>query len=110
MSDREAFENWLKNKNIFSGNDDNRDVIWAKSFMFKAWQAQQAKIDELKMSNHHLSVQLIDSNTQYDHVKKERDELQGLADAALKSIMICEEYNHAEKLDEIYNILKAVEK
>lgn len=48
MSDREAFENWLKNKNIFSGNDDNEDVIWAKSFMFKAWQAQQAKIDELQ--------------------------------------------------------------
>ena len=24
-------------------------------------QSQQAKIDELKMSNHHLSVQLIDS-------------------------------------------------
>ena len=48
MSDREAFENWLKNENIFSGNDDNEDVIWAKNFMFKAWQAQQAKIDELQ--------------------------------------------------------------
>ncbi len=40
MSDREAFENWLKNKKIFSGNDDNGDVIWAKNFMFKAWQAR----------------------------------------------------------------------
>ena len=38
------------------------------------------------------------------------DELQARIDGALKSIMICEEYNHAEKLDEIYNILKAVEK
>ena len=50
--------------------------------MWKAWQAQQAKIDEL----------------------------QARIDGALKSIMICEEYNHAEKLDEIYNILKAVGK
>jgi hypothetical protein len=48
MSDREAFENWLKNENIFSGNDDNEDVIWAKNFMFKGWQSQQAKIDELQ--------------------------------------------------------------
>ena len=34
------------------------------------------------------------------------DELQARLDEALKSIMICEEYDHAEKLDEIYNILK----
>ena len=43
-------------------------------------QSQQAKIDELKMSNHHLSVQLVDSNAHYDHVKKERDELQAKID------------------------------
>ena len=48
-------------------NDEN-DIILS----------QQAKIDELKMSNHHLSVQLVDSNAHYDHVKKERDELQAI--------------------------------
>ena len=47
-------------------------------------QSQQDKIDELKMSNHHLSVQLVDSNAHYDHVKKERDELQARIDEALR--------------------------
>ena len=34
------------------------------------------------------------------------DELQARVDSAVKAIMICEEYDHAEKLDEIYNLLK----
>ena len=60
---------------------DNMDVNSLTMFA-ESWDFQQAKIDDL----------------------------QARIDGALKSIMICEEYNHAEKLDEIYNILKAVEK
>ena len=68
------FDEWFKSLNeggratYFLGQEGNISK--------EAWNHQQAKIDELKMSNHHLSVQLADSNAHYDHVKKERDELQ----------------------------------
>ena len=39
LENREAFEEWYKEEDPFHGNDDNDDVIWAKKFMFKAWQA-----------------------------------------------------------------------
>ena len=39
LENREAFEKWYKEEDPFHGNDDNDDVIWAKKFMFKAWQA-----------------------------------------------------------------------
>ena len=73
-------------------------------------QSQQAKIDELKMSNHHLSVQLIDSNTQYDHVKKERDALQTRIDEALKQLDLAYPESWGYCVDEANNILKAAEK
>ena len=69
-------------------------------------QSQQAKIDELKMSNHHLSVQLVDSNAHYDHVKKERDELQARIDEALN--MLCKlQHSSSERIyNDVGNILK----
>lgn len=39
MTELELFEEWIKKEDIFSGNDDDPDVVWAKKFMFKAWQA-----------------------------------------------------------------------
>ena len=37
--EREAFEDWIKNEDPFVGNDDNQDCIWAKKYMWQAWQA-----------------------------------------------------------------------
>ena len=73
---------------------------------FEYMQSQQAKIDELKMSNHHLSVQLVDSNAHYDHVKKERDELQARIDEALN--MLCKlQHSSSERIyNDVGNILK----
>lgn len=42
----------------------------------------------------------------YMNARKERDEMQAMVNSAEKAIMICEEYDHAEKLNEIYNLLK----
>ncbi len=67
-------------------------------------QSQQAKIDELKMSNHHLSVQLVDSNAHYDHVKKERDELQARVDDALTYLRHTNSRECKESI--LFNILK----
>lgn len=39
MTELELFEEWIKKEDIFSGDDDDPDVVWAKKFMFKAWQA-----------------------------------------------------------------------
>ena len=81
------------------------DKEWMAIAFEAGQQSQQAKIDELKMSNHHLSVQLADSNAHYDHVKKERDELQGRIDRAIGSLKLV---NHAllyEHIDHIINLL-----
>ena len=74
------FEEWFLSNGIPLDTDFNV----AKRAFEAGQQSQQDKIDELKMSNHHLSVQLVDSNAHYDHVKKERDELQARIDEALR--------------------------
>ena len=76
-----SFEDWLESKGYMDGYGTDYQDAYDEGFDEGA-KSQQAKIDEL----------------------------QARVDEALKSIMICEEYNHAKKLDEIYNILKAVEK
>ena len=40
QKEREAFEDWTKNEDPFVGNDDNQDCIWAKKYMWQAWQAK----------------------------------------------------------------------
>ena len=69
-------------------------------------QAQQAKIDELKMSNHHLSVQLVDSNAHYDHVEEERDELQTRIDEASKQLDLAYPESWGYCVDQAIDILK----
>ena len=68
-NERKAFEEWIKNEDPFMGNDDNQYCIWAKKYMWKAWQARvpegyvvvpkdptremmQAVVDEVKKSGH----------------------------------------------------------
>ena len=38
-TERESFEEWIKNEDPFAGNDDNPDCIWAKKYMWNAWLA-----------------------------------------------------------------------
>lgn len=38
-TEREMFEEWIENEDPFVGNDDNPDCIWAKKYMWNAWQA-----------------------------------------------------------------------
>ena len=79
---------------------------------FKAGQqSQQAKIDELKMSNHHLAVQLNDAGDFYDYEKKRADELQKRIDElntwcvrGVECNMLSTEYNQA--LIDMIKILK----
>ena len=44
--EREAFEDWIKNEDPFVGNDDNQDCIWAKKYMWQAWQAKAQAVPE----------------------------------------------------------------
>ena len=65
--------------------------------------SQQAKIDLLEKELTETQAFLNNQN----HIKQAKiDELQARVDSAEKAIMICEEYDHAEKLNEIYNLLK----
>lgn len=76
------FEEWFLSNGIPLDTDFNV----AKRAFEAGKQSQQDKINGLKMSNHHLSVQLVDSNAHYDHVKKERDELQARVGEAMKYV------------------------
>lgn len=38
-NERKAFDEWIKNENLFTGNDDDPYCIWAKKYMLKAWIA-----------------------------------------------------------------------
>lgn len=49
-------------------------------------ESRQAEVDELKMSNHHLSVQVIDSGDFYNHEKRHGDALQKRIDRAVKYV------------------------
>ena len=96
----EDWENSLDQNYVRQLSPDAWDLTGSA---FEAGQeSQQAKIDELKMSNHHLSVQLVDSNAHYDHVKKERDELQARIDEALRF------YNEAKSPHNIGTIQMAI--
>ena len=49
-----------------------------KSFYEAGQQSRQEEINNLVMSNHHLSMQLADSGNFYDYEKKRADELQNM--------------------------------
>ena len=49
-----------------------------KSFYEAGHQSRQEEINNLVMSNHHLSMQLADSGNFYDYEKKRADELQNM--------------------------------
>lgn len=46
QKEREAFEDWIKNEDPFAGNDANPDCIWAKKYMWKAWQAKAQAVPD----------------------------------------------------------------
>jgi hypothetical protein len=99
------FEEYYKSSKWFGTYESD---LMMKDAYLAGQQSQQAKIDELKMSNHHLSVQLVDSNAHYDHVKKERDELQARVDEAIVQINLYYDSNGMEDivLSGISEILK----
>lgn len=81
--------------------------------LIKGQEPQQAKIDELQKkydAMYNAFVVADDCRKEWHesciNARKDRDELQARVDSAEKAIMICEEYDHAEKLNEIYNLLK----
>ena len=59
-----------------AGLEINRQSF--KSFYEAGQQSRQEEINNLVMSNHHLSMQLADSGNFYDYEKKRADELQNM--------------------------------
>lgn len=80
--------------------------------LYKAGQqSKQVEVDKLKMSNHYLSVQVIDAEAYSEHWKYERDKLQKRIDdlkafciKGIESKMLSIEYNQA--LIDMHKILK----
>lgn len=74
--------------------------------MFKTGeQSKQAEIDELKMTNHNLSVMVAEAESYSDYWKYERDKLQKRIDTALDYIEPIDEISH-KSYRELYKILK----
>ena len=74
-----SFDEWYK-----EAKKSNDDGFSAKDFFEAGQQSKQAEIDKLKMSNHYLSVQVIDAEAYSEHWKYQRDKLQKRIDDALE--------------------------
>ena len=74
--------------------------------MFKTGeQSKQAEIDELKMTNHNLSVMVAEAESYSEYWKYERDKLQKRIDTVLDYIEPIDEISH-KAYRELYKILK----
>ena len=74
--------------------------------MFKMGeQSKQAEIDELKMTNHNLSVMVAEAESYSEYFKYERDKLQKKIDPVLDYIEPSDEISH-KAYRELYKILK----
>ena len=74
--------------------------------MFKMGeQSKQAEIDELKMTNHNLSVMVAEAESYSEYWKYERDKLQKRIDTVLDYIEPIDEISH-KAYRELYKILK----
>ena len=74
--------------------------------MFKTGeQSKQAEIDELKMTNHNLSVMVAEAESYSEYWKYERDKLQKRINTVLDYIEPIDEISH-KAYRELYKILK----
>ena len=74
--------------------------------MFKTGeQSKQAEIDELKMTNHNLSVMVAEAESYSEYWKYERDKLQKRINTVLDYIEPIDEISH-KSYRELYKILK----
>lgn len=76
------FDKWWDTHCISSNCEEDE----AKIHFEAGQQSRQAKIDALQLSNHHLSVQVLDGNEHYDYLKKQRDELQAYINKAQRCL------------------------
>lgn len=103
MSDFDnSFDEWYK-----EAKKSNDDGFSAKDFFEAGQQSKQAEIDKLKMSNHYLSVQVIDAEAYSEHWKYQRDKLQKRIEDALAVYdrPMCDETALYQRDDDIYHIL-----
>lgn len=94
-----SFDEWLKEQNQPASNFLRREAYEAGQ------QSKQSEIDGLKMSNHYLSVQVIDAEAYSEHWKYQRDRLQKRIEDALEYIEPSDNINHKAYRD-LYKILK----
>ena len=74
--------------------------------MFKTGeQSKQAEIDELKMTNHNLSVMVAEAESYSEYWKYERDKLQKRINTVLDYIEPIDEISHKANRD-LYKIIK----
>ena len=83
----------------------NNDGFSAKDFFEAGQQSKQAEIDELKMTNHNLSVMVAKAESYSEYWKYERDKLQKRIDTVLDYIEPIDEISH-KAYRELYKILK----
>ena len=68
-------------------------------------QSKQDEVDELKMTNHNLSVMVAEAESYSEYWKYERDKLQKRIDTVLDYIEPIDEISH-KAYRELYKILK----
>lgn len=75
------FEEW------FESQDDIGCLIGLEGYAAEqAWNARQAEIDKLKMSNHYLSVQVLDAEAYAEYCRKRSNESQAEIRKAVLSL------------------------
>ena len=103
-----SFDDWARFQGLPLDRDENglyvnRHTHYAR----KGWEAKpkQAEIDELKMTNHNLSVMVAEAESYSEYWKYERDKLQKRIDTVLDYIEPIDEISH-KAYRELYKILK----
>ena len=103
-----SFDEWARFQGLPLDRDENGLYVNGHThYARKGWEAkpEKAEIDELKMTNHNLSVMVAEAESYSEYWKYERDKLQKRIDIVLDYIEPIDEISH-KAYRELYKILK----
>ena len=103
---KKDFTQWKDEYGLeFEPNYSKETELDCKAAFKAGQQSRQAEIDELKMTNHNLSVMVAEAESYSEYFKYERDKLQKKIDLVLDYIEPSDEISH-KAYRELYKILK----
>ena len=99
------FDSWFDSVNL--NMEFWESPVCAARFGYEAGQqSRQEEINNLVMSNHHLSMQLADSGNFYDYEKKRADELQNMVVKVLAELESIPYWDRSGNCETVIKLLK----